>query len=109
MIIKCILLTVRILVNFLNHVNLVNCRDSDFHYVMLHRDRVHDHDELPVRDVLMVMLVNSGELVLAVLMLAPLVNDELVLAGRDVLMLNQVVLVHQQLQMEEGVLPPPDS
>lgn len=102
MIIKCILLTVRIL------VNLVNCRDSDFHYVMLHRDRVHDHDELPARDVLMVMLVNSGELVLAVLMLAPLVNDELVLAGRDVLMLNQVVLVHQQLQMEEGVLPPPD-
>ena len=88
----------------MKHVNLVN-RDSDFHHVMLHRV----HDELPARDVLMVMLVDSGDLVLAVLMLAPLVNDELVLAGRDVLMLNQVVLVHQQLQMEEGVLPPPDS
>ena len=87
----------------MKHVNLVN-RDSDFHHVMLHRV----HDELPAQDVLMVMLVDSGDLVLAVLMLAPLVNDELVLAGRDVLMLNQVVLVHQQLQMEEGVLPPPD-
>ena len=88
----------------MKHVNLVN-RDSDFHHVMLHRV----HDELPAWDVLMVMLVDSGDLVLAVLMLAPLVNDELVLAGRDVLMLNQVVLVHQQLQMEEGVLPSPDS